>query len=49
MCTHEGSGTERSEDELKKALPQSHIKKGLAIKGTLARSSDKKILERIKG
>lgn len=40
MCIHEGSGMGRSETELKKLLPNSTIKKGLAIKGTNSHNSD---------
>ena len=40
MCTHEGSGMGSSERELKKLLPNSIIKSGLAIKGTNAHKSD---------
>ena len=40
MCTHEGSGMGRSETELKKLLPNSTIKKCLAIKGTNSHNSD---------
>ena len=43
MCTHEGSGMGSSERELKQMLPNSVIKKGLAIKGTNAHLSDKEI------
>ena len=48
MCTHEGSGMGRSEAELRKALPNSIINKGLAIKGTDARNSDQKIYAWVK-
>lgn len=40
MCTHEGSGLGNSERELKSTLPNADIRKGLAIKGTSARTSD---------
>ncbi len=43
MCTHEGSGLGNSEAELRKTLKTSIIKKGLAIKGTNARTSDETI------
>lgn len=43
MCTHEGSGMGSSERELKSVLKNSTIKKGLAIKGTEARSSEERI------
>ncbi len=43
MCTHEGSGMGSSERELKQTLPNSFIKRGLAIKGTNAHMSDKEI------
>jgi flavodoxin len=39
VCTHEGSGMGSSESELKRLLPNSTIKSGLAIKGTNARNS----------
>ena len=45
MCTHEGSGMGRSESELKLTLSTSTIKPGLAIKGTNAHNSDKRIEE----
>lgn len=45
MCTHEGSGMGRSESELKSTLSTSTIKPGLAIKGTNAHNSDKRIEE----
>lgn len=43
MCTHEGNAMGESETGLRKALPNSIIKKGLAIKGTDARNSDAEI------
>lgn len=43
MCTHEGSGMGSSESELKGTLKGAIIKKGLAIKGTLAHTSDERI------
>ena len=45
MCTHEGSDMGRSESELKSTLSTSTIKPGLAIKGTNAHNSDKRIEE----
>lgn len=43
MCTHEGSAMGNSESELRKTLPTAIIKKGLAIKGTMAHQSDEAI------
>lgn len=43
MCTHEGSGLGNSEAELKRTLTGAIIKKGLAIKGTSAHTSDEAI------
>ena len=34
FCTHEGSGLGRSVKDLKKALPQADVRRGLAIKGS---------------
>ena len=48
MCTHEGSGMGESEEELKKTLKTAYLKKGLAIKGTLAHKSNERILQWIK-
>ena len=43
MCTHEGNEMGESEEELRKTLPHSIVKQGLAIKGTNARNSDTQI------
>lgn len=45
MCTNEGSGMGRSVEELKRLAPNSVIKDGLSIRGTLAHSSDQLIRE----
>lgn len=40
FCTHEGSGMGRSEADIKKLCPSSHIKKGLAIRGSQVHQVD---------
>lgn len=48
MCTNEGSGMGRSVDELRSLSPNSIIKPGLSIRGSLARNSDDAIEEWLK-
>lgn len=39
FCTHEGSGMGRSEEDLRRACPDSEIRAGLAVHGTYASSA----------
>ena len=43
LCTHEGSGMGRSEQDIKKVCPQSSVRKGLAIRGSKVKDSEKDI------
>ena len=48
FCTHEGSELGRSVADLKKLCPKSHIREGLAIRGSAAHNSDQRIKEWLK-
>ena len=48
FCTHEGSKLGRSVADLKKLCPKSHIREGLAIRGSAAHNSDQRIKEWLK-
>ncbi len=43
LCTHEGSGMGRSEEDIRKVCPLSSVKKGLAIRGSKVNDSEKDI------
>lgn len=43
FCTHEGSGLGDSEGDIKKICPNSNVKKGLAVRGSMIKDSDKRI------
>ena len=43
FCTHEGSGLDKSESDIKKLTSGAEVLKGLAINGSEVNSSDKKI------
>ena len=49
LCTNEGSGMGSSESDLKKALPNAVIKKGLSLTGSSVNHSDQKIQSWLKG
>jgi len=45
FCTHEGSGSGRSEQDIKKLCPRSIVLKGIAIRGGSVGSSDTQVSE----
>ncbi len=47
-CTHEGSGMGHSEKDLSVLCPQSHVKKGLPIRGGSVEQSDEAIKQWLK-
>lgn len=49
FCTHEGSGMGHSITDIKKICPKANIAKGLAIRGSNAKNSEKEIQEWLKG
>lgn len=48
FCTHEGSGLGHSIDDIRKVCPGTEVKDGLAIRGSVAASSDRLIKEWLK-
>lgn len=48
VCTHEGSGMGRSEEDLAKLCPHAQILAGLAVRGCEAQASDEAIERRLK-
>ena len=45
FCTHEGSGTGRSESDIKKLCPQAKIESGLAIRGGSVKNAERAIAD----
>ncbi len=43
LCTHEGSGMDKSEGDVRKLCPDADIKKGLAVRGSSVKSAEKDI------
>lgn len=48
FCTHEGSGMGKSEKDIQRLCPESHVFKGLAIRGSQVFNSDEKIKSWVK-
>ena len=49
FCTHEGSGLGSTENKLKKALPASSVKGGLAVQGIVAQQDEKRTRSLVEG
>lgn len=48
FCTHEGSGLGHSVDDIRRTCPDAEVEDGLAIRGSVAASSDRLIREWLK-
>jgi len=45
LCTHEGSGMGKSENDIKKLCPGANVEKGLAVKGSRVNEAEQEIFQ----